>query len=64
MLKRIVAVLLVSALLAGSSAMGAFAALYNYGDVNFDGKVNSSDALSVLRCASGDFGCGIVLLCA
>lgn len=53
MLKRIVAVLLVSALLAGLPAMGAFAALYNYGDVNFDGKVNSSDALSVLRCASG-----------
>lgn len=53
MLKKIISVVLISALLICSLAVGAFAAIYNYGDVNFDSKINSSDALSVLRRSSG-----------
>lgn len=53
MFKKIIAVLMVSAIMFASFATGAFAALYNYGDVTLDKKVNASDALLVLQIATG-----------
>lgn len=53
MFKKVIAVLMVSAIIFASFATGAFAALYNYGDVTLDKKVNASDALLVLQIATG-----------
>lgn len=53
MCKKIIAILMVSAIIFASFATGAFAALYNYGDVTLDKKINSSDALYVLQMSTG-----------
>ena len=53
MLKKIVAVFAASVVLLCTFSSIAFAGTYKYGDVNLDKKINSSDALTVLRSSSG-----------
>lgn len=53
MFKKIIAILMVSAVIFTSFATGAFAAIYKYGDVNLDKKINSSDALYILQISTG-----------
>lgn len=54
MAKRIIAFLLTSVLIVSACFVGAFAASpYKYGDVDLDGKVNSTDALKVLQFSTG-----------
>lgn len=53
MFKKAIAILTLSAIIFTSFAIGAFASLYNYGDVTLDKKINSSDALFVLQIATG-----------
>lgn len=43
----------ISAAICAAFALNTFAVSYSYGDVNGDGKVNSSDALAVLRSSTG-----------
>ena len=43
----------ISAAICAAFALNTFAVSYSYGDVNGDGKVNSSDALAVLKSSTG-----------
>lgn len=53
MVKRILTIILAVMLAFGALSIGASAAIYDYGDVNTDKTINSSDALLALQSSTG-----------